>query len=102
LPASPTRRSGRLHTAKRKKITKTHFSMTEVYATTARVHFLQRETAPAACKLASPQSPSHGQCECYFCQLRYFVLLYSLAVWRTLPNFCWALSNQKGMSYLAK
>jgi hypothetical protein len=39
------------------------------------------------CKLASPRSPSHGQCECYFCQLRYFVLLYSLAVWRTVPNF---------------
>ena len=34
--------------------------------------------------------------------MRYFVLLYSLAVWRTLPNFCWALSDQKGMSYLAK
>ncbi len=30
---------------------------------------------------------------------------YSLAVWRTVPmstKFCWALSDQKGMSYLAK
>jgi hypothetical protein len=35
------------------------------------------------------------------CQLRYFVLLYSLAVWRIVPNFRWALSDQKGMSYLA-
>jgi uncharacterized membrane protein YbaN (DUF454 family) len=31
-----------------------------------------------------------------------FVLLYSLAVWRIVPNFHWALSDQKGMSYLAK
>jgi hypothetical protein len=36
------------------------------------------------------------------CQLRYFVLCLSLAVWRTVPNFRWALSDQKGMSYLAK
>ena len=31
-----------------------------------------------------------------------FVLLYSLAVWRTVPNIRWALSDQKGMSHLAK
>jgi hypothetical protein len=31
-----------------------------------------------------------------------FVLLYSLAVWRIVPNFRWALSDQKGMPYLAK
>ena len=31
-----------------------------------------------------------------------FVLLYSLAVWCIVPNFRWALSDQKGMSYLAK
>jgi hypothetical protein len=31
-----------------------------------------------------------------------FVLLYSLAVWRIVPTFCWALSDKKGMSYLAK
>jgi hypothetical protein len=72
-----------------KKFTKSHFGMTEVHA---------------VCKLAMPWSPSHGQCECYLCQLRYFVLLYSLAVWCKVPNFvdCWAISDQKGMSYLAK
>jgi hypothetical protein len=36
------------------------------------------------------------------CLLRYFVLLYSLAVWRIVPNFRWALSDQKGMSYLPR
>jgi hypothetical protein len=55
----------------------------------------RREAAPAACKLASPQSPSHGQCECYFCQLRYFVLLYPLAVWRTVPNFVGPLATRR-------
>ena len=32
----------------------------------------------------------------------FVVLLYSLAVWRMVPDFRWALSDQKGMSYLAK
>ena len=62
-----------------KKITKTHFGMTEVHAATARGHFLHREAAPAACKLMLPRSPSHGQCE------RYFSHRYSLCnscLWR--------------------
>jgi hypothetical protein len=62
------------------KITKTPFGMTEVHAATARGHFSQREAAPAACKLASPRNPSHGQCEYYLCQLRYY--LYSCTLWR--------------------
>ncbi len=44
-----------------KKITKTHFGMTEVHATTGRGCFSHREAAPAACKLTSPRSPSHDQ-----------------------------------------
>jgi hypothetical protein len=55
----------------------------------------RREAAPAACKLALPWSPSHGQCECNFCQLRYFVLLYSLAVWRIVPNFVGPLATRR-------
>jgi hypothetical protein len=35
-----------------KKITKTHFSMTEVHAATARGCLTQGDVAPAACKLA--------------------------------------------------
>ena len=37
----------------------------------------------------------NGQCECYFCQLRYFVLLYPLAVWRTVPNFVGPLATRR-------
>ncbi len=37
----------------------------------------------------------NGQCECYFCQLRYFVLLYPLAVWRTVPNFVGPLATKR-------
>jgi hypothetical protein len=37
-----------------------------------------------------------------FMSTEYFVLLYSLAVLRIVPYFRWALSDQKGMSYLAK
>ncbi len=39
----------------------------EVHAATARGCLTQGEMAPAACKLALPRSPSHGQCDCYFC-----------------------------------
>ena len=63
-----------------------HHCQSEVHAATARGLLTQGEAVPAGCKLVSPRSPSHGQSKCYFCQLRYFVLLYSLAVRRTVPN----------------
>jgi len=32
----------------------------------------------------------------------FYTSVPTLFIWHTVPNFCWALSNQKGMSYLAK
>ena len=60
-----------------KKITKTHFGMTEVHAATARGHFSQRLTAPAACKLVASESVPWSM-QVFFMSTEVFVLLYSL------------------------